>query len=142
MSNFIVNKKSFHYRLNSFLKRTLLGQNLWNFESKLPTDFCSYWRMVVINSIISLITISLISLILIALIMKIVEEPIGFIIGFGGVVGVVALIIGWVYMFHWIKDTIRASNDRKRRENIPDGIIKTKYKSWKQKYCPSIEYKD
>lgn len=137
MNTFIVNKNSFHYKFNKFIKTTFKGVPSRVFEYCLPADFCSYWRMTAFNVLFTLLVSMFFGMIGIIIGHQFIVDPIGASLAFASVIVVIAIFCGTIMGIYYIKDYTK-----NKLQNKPDGIIRTKYKSWKSKYCPMIEYKD
>lgn len=138
MNAFKVNRDSWHYKTISMTKDPHDRIGYWR-ERWEPTDFCSYWRafafsILKIVFIVGFITAFIAFFLVVAwtLITAMIANPAG---GFG-VIGFFALIFGTLYgtrrLYVWNK-----TRERTVRE---PGIIATKYKSWKESYCPMVEY--
>lgn len=141
MNNFIVNKNSFHYKLNYFMKCRMGSQNPWQFEDRLPADFCSYWRMTFFSALWLTIFLLGVGLLATAITIQVITAPLVSAIVVGSGLAIVGFIIAMLYLSEYLKDSAERKREYKKTNNIPDGIITTKYKSWKQKYCPRVEYK-
>lgn len=166
MNAFVVNKKSWHYKIVSLFE---------TFDS--PKDFCSYWRafmygvaiiaamiLVVVTIIISaiqqpmvavgLIFLMVFSIVIVGLwilldkmfrktfIWKVVGKGIWWIlsaISFSIIWVLLILFSPFIGLYHlYGKLTPKKSKVKAVKS---DGIFVTRYKSWKSKYCPMIEYK-
>lgn len=141
MSNFVVNKKSLHYKVNLFARTTLMPDSKYYFETyKLPKDFCSYWRMTFFSVLYIFFLFTVASLLLMFFGFNAVTNPIPFFTTIAAVVLVFAMAIGLVYLKEMMDDRKQRRLEFKKENNIPDNIVVTRYKSWKEKYCPSVTY--
>ena len=155
MEKVTVNKSSWHYRLNTWILRedNMLPDEIDNYM-KYNSNFCAYWRMTIWNvckiSFWTAVLVAILGAICIGvykLAMFFFTQPsteiltvltsIALLLGIVGLVGLVALFFGSI-----------EKSKRKRREiargdyvEPQPGLLKTKYKTWKQKICPMIEYK-
>lgn len=141
----IINKTSFHYKFNKFMKTKIGNTPDWLFDERLPKDFCSYWRMTLLNSVLGLLLFTTGAFIASAFVAGFISDPLGVIGVFAVILAMVAipagLFVGGYYLREYIKTRAAIREDYNKAHNIPDGIIKTKYKSWKHKFCPKVEYK-
>lgn len=139
--DFVVNRKSLHYKLNLFI-RTKIGPNdRYYFETRgLPQDFCLYWRMTFFSALWFVLLTLFVGLIVSGIVYQVVTQP----LVSAGVVGILIGVILFLFVLccatEYLKQVKAARREHKVANNIPDGIIVTKYKSWKQKYCPSVRY--
>lgn len=141
MNNFVVNKNSFHYKLNFFMKTTVGNVDKRLFEYRLPSDFCSYWRMTFFSAFWLIFLILGIVLLSTALVTQVVTNPITSLIVVSSVLLPIGFIFSLVYVYNYFKTIAENRREHREKNNIPDGIVATKYKSWKQRYCPRVEYK-
>ena len=141
MNNFVVNKNSFHYKLNYFMKTTVGNLDKRMFEYRLPSDFCSYWRMTFFSAFWLVVLTLVIGLLSTALVSQVVTNPITSLIVVSSILLFIGFIFSLVYGYDYFKTLAENRRERREKNNIPDGIIVTKYKSWKQRYCPRVEYK-
>jgi len=112
----------------------------------MPRDFCSYWRALVIIVVVLLIFGSIGGYIVIGTL-----HAIGAFLGFyafadwtAPAFGVVLLFIGFaalISVVHGATVLYQRVAEIESHTSRPPSMLKVKYKSWKEKYCPSIEYK-
>jgi hypothetical protein len=121
MKNFVVAKNSWH--------RKMVARS--DFVLSLPRDFCSYWRTVIFlliaYAIFAFMVVTTIALFSLFTLVSFAFAP----LTSTAMVIMFALIFGWL----WFKP-------EKKSEDVEYNIVKMKYKSWKGKYCPMVEYKD
>jgi hypothetical protein len=141
MNNFIVDKNSFHYKLNYFMKTQIGNIDKRQFEYRLPSDFCSYWRMTFVSAFWLIIFVVVIVLLTTALVVQVATNPVMSLIVVGILLLFIGLVFSSIYSYDYLKTLAENRRIRKEKNNIPDGIVATKYKSWKQRYCPRVEYK-
>lgn len=130
MNTFKPNKNSWHYRVLHWFHA---GE--WN----MPRDFCSYWRHIVLLGVGA------------AFLAWVLASPI--VVWFMGLpgsdelglrmipflvfcAGVFVAVLGGLA---WAVVEIQERFPRKHSEK-PDGLLKTRYKAWKSKYCPMVGY--
>lgn len=149
MENFTVKETSWHYRLIKFVffaGPVYSEKHDWDkvvFKERLPTDFCSYWRaftkaLLVLGfyTLMALTAFAIPVLLIIAIIMSMIVEP----LATGAVGALILLCVGTAALF--IKGKSMSKKYAKHLSTTEPGMIRVKYRSWKDKYCPSIEYKD
>ena len=129
MEAFKVYKDSWHYKLITKAD-----------PYDLPKDFCAYWRKVVLLCTGLALGISLASIILFTAFYALVVDPIAVI--------ATILIITLIYTAGSIVSRIILYfSDNKKvttKINSPKqpSLLMVKYRSWKQKYCPMVEYEE
>lgn len=134
MSKFVVNKNSWHFKL----------QDATGTIPQIRRDFCSYWR----GTILSLFIVAIIVFtILFSLSLCFVigdgifgeyfsDDIVGRILSLLSGVAFTASIMIFV-VFISSMPTYRAEEGKK-----DPSIFVVKYKSWKEKYCPTVEFVD
>lgn len=133
MDTFIVNKTSWHYRF-------LLCTGVMYYDLRRRDNFCAYWRLVVwklfVATIGALAGILLIGLLVYALYVNpwavgtVALQVLLFI------TGIILSIAFWEYLEHKLKNF---NDSAKSGENT--SLLATKYRSLKDKVCPSVEYR-
>lgn len=149
-----VNKNSWHYKWYAFTKvsRNMLGDNFTRVKYRrslgkswveihdnlhhAPTNFCQYWRAVLIYPLVAaLVNLSIFTVILAGL----VSNPIvvgWFIVGAVGLFAVLALIAGLAIGTEAVQT--RAKEMLQNEDNFFGNI----YKSYKNKVCTKVIYED
>lgn len=141
---FKVNKTSWHYKL---VDEHVTDKYPYDFRDKaMPKDFCSYWRRVVLESLkfVGMIGVGVAAL-------GVVLGGIGFMIysiffdfsGAGLTFLVLFLVIGTGLTITSVPEMLRKRKINKLKANEPTqttNIFVQRYKAWKGKFCPSIEY--
>ncbi|PHS22268.1 MAG: hypothetical protein COA84_14010 [Robiginitomaculum sp.] len=148
MEKFTIKDTSWHYRWIKwvyFLSPAHRLDSRWDtetFKTRLPTDFCSYWRRFTMASSIAAFyaacatfSASVVALVIGGIIYSIFTDPSGAAIVAGIIIGIIAFIIA---IFGGVKGYDKV--DAYLTVTDP-GIVRTKYRAWKGKYCPVIEYK-
>jgi hypothetical protein len=132
MNKFVVKHDSWHYR---FLK-------FWDVKWwQLPDDFCSYWRMVMVRGLISFVLVSFVVAIVGGLGYGVYSNPLGVAFGTLLLASVLATSFGVVYAGYGIYKLFKkGKNKLSETVETSDNLFVTKYKSWKDKYCPMVEY--
>lgn len=99
------------------------GRSVWENRHR---DFCSYWRATVLRSLFAVLLTCFGVFALVGLGSIIYQNPVDFAIAFGLIVGFVAAVI--------------AARNRTYREPKPEGLIAQRYRAYKSRICPMIEY--
>ena len=127
MKPFKINRDSWHYRLNMKFANSYgtssWGRSVWENHHR---DFCSYWRATVLRSLFAVLLTCFGVFALVGLGSIIYQNPIDFAIAFGLIVGFVATVI--------------AARNRTYREPKPEGLVAQRYRAYKSRICPMIEY--
>jgi hypothetical protein len=134
MKPFKINRNSWHYKLNqNFFNDHQHHMEYW--EDK-HNNFCSYWRATMFRFVFALAAATFIFAVSVMIGAAIYQDPLKALITVGSVVGIFSAV-GGIFAFSMYLD------DRKRKrknEDIPDSLFVAKYKSYKSKVCPMVEY--
>jgi hypothetical protein len=125
MSEFVVRRASWHYRLLSFAGYTagyIKGMN-----------FCQYWRSVAGWLLVYFIFVSFVSGFGFVIVYALINSPSTLFLSLGMLLVVVSFAIGLVYV---LTDGLPQFLEHLSKKE--PGLIRTKYRSWKDKYCPAI----
>ena len=140
MKPFKVNRNSWHYKLNKhFLSESgsneYYMQGIW--ERK-HNNFCAYWRVTVFRLVVALFGSAVILMLLFGLGQVIYQNPWDTFVIAGGVVGAVLafVTIGLCGMF--LSEYLEKR--KYKNKEVPDSLFVAKYKSYKSKVCPMVEY--
>ncbi len=142
MKPFRVNRNAWHYKLNKhFLNER--GDNHYYMEDRWEpqhNNFCSYWRVTMLRLLAAAVIVVCVVSLLLAVGFIIYENPweaaktvaaaIAFIVS---IVATAAAIAG----FSHLRDVHRAKAQNKQS---PDSIFVMRYKAYKSKICPMVEY--
>jgi len=131
MQVFKVSRSSWHYKVYD------------QFDWSLPKDFCTYWRRVILGSlflvgIIGFVCVLLFMLanLLYMLALALIANPVPILKLIGVVVAAFAgLAFTWWAAYKVNKKVFYGTDSDKQ-----PSIVVAKYRSWKHKYCPAIEY--
>ena len=134
MKAFRVNRDAWHYKLN---------QNFWNdhlydmepWEDK-HNNFCSYWRATMFRLVFASASAVFILLMLVVLGSVIYQNPLEALISISSAVGLCLALVG-IFAFSMYLDERKS---KRNYEDIPDSLFVAKYKSYKSKVCPMVEY--
>jgi hypothetical protein len=134
MKPYIINRNSWHYKLASAGKYwDVLGE---------PTDFCSYWRIVMFGLfqyfILGLFILLLVSFIAASFYVNPVPTTIGVVTIFSIIFGV----FGFHKLFVFLKENKRQHDYDVSFNRKQEGLLSMKYRSWKEKICPKVEYNE
>lgn len=128
MKPFKINRNSWHYKLN---KHFLQDANMHYYWEPNHNDFCSYWRATIFRlSVVAFFT-SFLIFILAAIGFAVYTDPVGSLIVIGIIVGMFAAAVGIVWY----------SGNRKKKEPS-QSLIAQKYRAYKEKICPTVEFEE
>jgi hypothetical protein len=99
-------------------------------------NFCSYWRATMFRFVFALAAATFIFAVSVMIGAAIYQNPWDALMVVLGVIGLFS-VLGGIFAFSVYLD------DRKRKrknEDIPDSLFVAKYKSYKSKVCPMVEY--
>ena len=133
MQTFKVNKSSWHYKL---LQKH--DPNPW------PQDFCTYWRRVVfISALMIMLSVLVLGVAIACLYILGTFVYIAFVapLAAAKIAGIVLGILSFASL-PWLVATIVKRITKSPSTNKPaqSSLLMAKYRSWKHKYCPGIEY--
>lgn len=131
MNNFTSSPESWHYKMVD-------AQRISFDKFQMPKDFCTYWRWFTVRLFRNIFLGAFVIVVLFGMALGLWElciviwyNPMQSVITTGVIVFFVALLAFSLWALH----TFRT------RAGKSDGILATKYKSVKGKYCPMMEYK-
>ncbi len=138
MQAFKVNRDSWHYKLNQkFMNER--GDNEWymrdNWEQR-HNNFCSYWRVTMFRLVFALLITIFIVMVLFMIGSGIYHDPWTALAVFSSAIGILITFIGLVAVASYL-DTRK---HKRKNEEVPDSLFVAKYKSYKSKVCPMVEY--
>lgn len=133
MKPFIINRNSWHYRLNeSFLNEEGFSkQRMQDYWEPRRNNFCSYWRATVFRMIWIAIIVALIVFVLSWLGYAVYMHPWGVVKVVSYAAVIVCAIFGWFYMLYILDGT---------KKKMGNSLFVQKYKVHKSKICPEVEY--
>lgn len=139
MKPFKVNRDSWHYKLNKKFMNPE-GDD-WYMEKRWEPqhrNFCSYWRSTIIRLVLVVLLLSVAVIIITSLVIGLFTYPIPVLTGIGSVIGIfgTAFSIAWFTIFN--QDRAKA----RQESGIPDSLFVQKYKAYKSKICPAVEYNE
>lgn len=139
MNTFVVDAKSWHYRFISAIVSD------YRLKYRMPEDFCSYWRLFMT----ACLKVAFIGSVILAIVGGLIVFPIYsviqgdfFPIAFLGLVVVMgALVAGFVFILEKVEE-LRTNNRWGTKPQKQPGLIATRYKTWKERHCIKVEYKN
>lgn len=137
MKPFRINRKSWHYQLNRYFFNNYTDwMSPWEARHN---NFCSYWRATLFRSIFATLLAAICIIILTALGISIYQHPIEFATAVALVATAVTVIFGGATL---IRYSIERFKDRSATETTqkPEGLFAQRYRAYKSRICPMIEY--
>lgn len=133
MKPFIINRDSWHYRLNkSFLNEEgFFKQRMQDYWEPRHNNFCSYWRATVFRMLGVSITVAVIIVLLSWLGYAVYMHPWGTVKVVSYAAVIVCAILLLFYMFYILDGN---------KEKMRNSLFVQKYKAHKSKICPEVEY--
>lgn len=129
MNTFKVRKDSWHYQFIN-----VVGFDKYEIQRR--KDFCSYWRLFLRASLLVLLTVALILFFVGGFIFILATETVSVVVSLVVLAVLVALIVGLLLLVEKIQDF-----SKEAMSGESTSLIATKYKSFKGKVCPLVEYK-
>jgi hypothetical protein len=144
MKPFKINRNSWHYKLNKFFIEYEEPINHWEanalarWEAR-HTNFCSYWRATIIKSIVATLLAAIGIIILTALGISIYENFIEFATAIILVATTVTVIFGGSALIRYSIDRFKNRSAAETPQK-PEGLFAQRYRAYKSRICPMIEY--
>lgn len=140
MKPFKVNRDSWHYKLNKhFLNDG--GDNeyyMQDYWERKHNNFCAYWRVTMLRLVVAMFGSAIILMLLFGLGQSIYQHPWDTFVVVGSVVGVVlafgTIIVCGMFLSEYFEKR------KYQNKEVPDSLFVAKYKSYKSKVCPMVEY--
>jgi hypothetical protein len=140
MKAFRVNRDAWHYKLNKHFLNDR-GDNEWymqDYWERKHNNFCAYWRVTMFRLVVAMFGSAIILMLLFGLGQAIYQNPWDTAVVVGSVVGVVltfgTIIVCGMFLSEYFEKRKHQNAD------IPDSLFVAKYKSYKSKICPSVDY--
>jgi hypothetical protein len=140
MKPFKVNRDSWHYKLNKHFLNDR-GDNeyyMQDYWERKHNNFCAYWRVTMLRLVVAMFGSAIILMLLFGLGQSIYQHPWDTFVVVGSVVGVVlafgTIIVCGMFLSEYFEKR------KYQNEDIPDSLFVAKYKSYKSKVCPMVEY--
>ena len=140
MKPFKVNRDSWHYKLNKHFLNDR-GDNeyyMQDYWERKHNNFCSYWRVTMFRLVVAMFGSAVILMLLFGLGQAIYQNPWDSFVVASGVVGAVLAFatVGVCGMF--LSEYLEKR--KYKNKEVPDSLFVAKYKSYKSKVCPMVEY--
>lgn len=137
MKPFRINRNSWHYKLNTHL----FNSDRWCMErgwERSHSNFCSYWRATVLRILFATAMLAPVLLFVVLVVSSAISDPVGFSITLGFTVALVALAIGLGFFTYHLKSRkLKAVASEK-----PESLVAQRYRAYKSKICPYVEFKN
>ena len=136
MKPFKINRDSWHYKLNkNFFNSYGPGKySMQDYWEPTHNNFCSYWRATFFRMLFATLLSCIAIMFASTFALVVYHDPIGF--------GIVVLILIGIILFSagvvGIQEYFR--NMKNKNADKPDSLFVAKYKSYKSKVCPMVEY--
>jgi hypothetical protein len=133
MKPFVIDRDTWHYKLN---KRFFNNYEPWmeQWEAR-HADFCSYWRATMFRVLFASLAALVILVLFSAFGVMIYQQPIALV-----VVGVMSGVIGLLVLgVNLLTDVYERSLAKPRKKS--ESLLAQKYRAYKGKFCPKIEFK-
>jgi hypothetical protein len=134
MKPFVINRSSWHYKLNKhFFNEYYHNMEYW-WEPR-HNNFCTYWRVTIFRIIVAclLVVAALATLYFIG--GAIYYHPIDALILTGTVIGVIVFCILAVLISE------KLMSRSYKHDSKPESLLMQRYRAHKSKICPMVEYK-
>jgi hypothetical protein len=127
MKPFRINRKSWHYRMNNrFLNEYSWDMRFWEANHG---NFCSYWRATVFRLIALIICAAVVITIVMLILLAFIYEPIVAIKTISIIVAVFSVLGFITYL-----------SNRPTSNEPPTSLLAQRYRAYKDKVCPAVEY--
>lgn len=138
MKPFKVNRNSWHYKFNrywfnEYSSNDWAMENVW--EQK-HNNFCAYWRATVLRIVVTSVLAFGLSVFLFLVGNIVYDNPWKTLQVIGGTLAGAAVFIGIVTAAAYADHRVKT----RQKTDAPDSLIVAKYKSYKSKVCPMVEY--
>jgi hypothetical protein len=137
MKPFRINRKSWHYQLNRyFFNHYTDWMSQWEASHN---NFCSYWRATLFRSIFATLLAAICIIILTALGISIYQHPIEFATAVILAVATLTFIFGGATLIRYSIERFKNRSAAETTEK-PEGLFAQRYRAYKDKVCPAVEY--
>lgn len=133
MTEFVVKKSSWHYKLNTVMANSRSQFNTWLLYE---ASFCSYFWLTVFKLIVLIAVIAFVCFLVWFFSYMIYLYPWEVLKAVASLLLISAAVIGFFIGSVLIGRFFEKIN--KQKVDTEKGFFATKYDSWKHKYCPSI----
>lgn len=133
MKPFKINRNTWHYKLNKNFFNECQYSMERNWEPR-HNNFCSYWRATMFRAMFVAMLSVFICAVLFVLGDAVYRYPLDALKVVGVVVAIFALGFGGAFV------GIHLYDRKDKRANKPDSLFVQRYKTYKSKVCPMVEY--
>lgn len=126
MSEFRINRKSWHYKIARYFSHS------WHKE---PETFCQYWRDFILSALFLGVIGTLVGVFFVAVVVTIITNPVPVAIS----IIVASFIIAFLVFIFFSASKINKAHENAMETENPS-LLQMKYRVIKEKICPPIEY--
>lgn len=139
MKPFKINRNSWHYKLN---KNFCNSEGYWMERSWEPkhNNFCAYWRATMFRTIFAGCFAFGVLGLLVMFGQAVWMYPAETATVIGTIVGIIAAIVGAVTAEFSIRKFFEKRAKAREETGAPQSLVVQKYKTYKSKVCPMVEY--
>lgn len=135
MKPFVINRNTWHYKLNKhFFQEHSNSMEYW-WEPR-HNNFCAYWRATIFRIIAAFLLTAAVLMILYITGGAIYYHPIDTLIIVGSIIGFFAFLVLSILISEELKSR------KSKREPKPESLLVQRYRAHKSKICPMVEYKE
>ena len=135
MKPFVINRNSWHYKLNkNFFQEHSYSMEYW-WEPK-HNNFCAYWRATVFRVIFACLLAAGVVMAIYFIGGAIYYHPIDTLI----IVGIILCIFALFILSALISEKLKSRSSN--REPKPESLLVQRYRAHKSKICPMVEYEE
>lgn len=131
MKPFKINRNSWHYKLNQNFFNNYQYSMEYNWEPR-HNNFCAYWRATMFRVIWAIALTVFAGLFLFVTGNAVYEHPIDFLIIIGSIIGIIAFAVAVTSVGYWLQ--------KREKKEVPESLFVQRYKAYKSKVCPMVEY--
>jgi hypothetical protein len=133
MKPFVINRNTWHYKLNKHFFQEYEHNMSYNWEPR-HNNFCSYWRATVFRVIAVCLFVIFIAGALYIAGSAVYYHPINTLIIVGTAIGFFAFLI----LTFIISEKLKSISSK--RNPKPESLLVQRYRAHKSKICPMVEY--
>lgn len=135
MKPFKINRKSWHYKMNTIFFNEYQYSMERNWEPR-HNNFCSYWRATFFRIVFITMIASFIFALLSMMVLGTIANPMAALTVLGVILAIIAFIVIFVLAHTGYTAYVKKNADK------PDSLFVQRYKAHKSKICPMVEYDD
>ena len=127
MKPFKINRDSWHYRMNKlFMNEYEYDMSTWEYRRN---NFCSYWRATAIRLVAIVVCVAIVISFVISAVTVFIIAPVQ--------AGLTVLLIAAVFS---VLGLIAYLSNRRSNTKEPTSLFAQRYRAYKSRICPMIEY--